>query len=109
MPPFYDKTACHTKYLPRVQFHMLQFHIIERSRLPPRRSMHRAGALLVKSYAFSNSLAVCYLYHSLHNGVCGDGNTGPLIHQDGAARAVTPGRPLAINYYQNRTYLQRKG
>jgi hypothetical protein len=42
----YDKTACHTKYLP-----CIQFHIIERSRFPPRRSMDRAGALPVGSYA----------------------------------------------------------
>jgi hypothetical protein len=81
-PPFKNKTARHTEYLPRVQFHM-----IDRSRLPPRRSTGRAGALSVGSYALPNSLAVCCLYHRLHNGVCGDGNIGPLIHWDGAARA----------------------
>jgi hypothetical protein len=70
-PPFYDKTAYHTKYLPRVQFHP-----IERSRLLLRRSMDRAGAPPVGSYALPNSLPVCCLYHMLHNGVCGDGNTG---------------------------------
>jgi hypothetical protein len=52
------KTARHTKYLPR-----LQFHLIERSRLPSRRSTDRAGALSVGSYALLNSLAVCCLYH----------------------------------------------
>jgi hypothetical protein len=49
--------------------------------------MDRAGALLVGSYALPNSLPVCCLYHRLHNGVCGDGNDGPLIHRDGAAGA----------------------
>jgi hypothetical protein len=49
--------------------------------------MDRAGALPVGSYALPNSLAVCCLYHRLHNGVCGDGSTGPLIHWDDAARA----------------------
>jgi hypothetical protein len=61
--------------------------MIERIRLPPRRSINRAGALPVGSYALRNSLPVCCLYHRLHNGVCGDGNTGPLIHRDGAARS----------------------
>jgi hypothetical protein len=78
----YNKPACHTKYLPHVQF-----YVIERSRLPPRRSMDRAGALPVGSYALPNSLAVCCFYHRLHKGVCGDGNTG-LIHRDGAAQAL---------------------
>jgi hypothetical protein len=76
------KTACHANYLPRVQSHM-----IERSRSPPRHSMDRAGALPVGSYPLPNSLAVCFLYHRLHNGVCVDSNTGPLIHRDGAVRA----------------------
>jgi hypothetical protein len=49
--------------------------------------MDRAGALPIGSYALPNSLPVCCLYHRLHNGVCGDGNTGPLINRDGAARA----------------------
>jgi hypothetical protein len=49
--------------------------------------MDRAGALPVGSYALPNSLPVCFLYHRLHNGVCGDGNTVPLFHLDGAARA----------------------
>jgi hypothetical protein len=71
------------KYPPRVQFRMT-----ERSRLPPRRSMDRAGALPVRSYALPNSLAVCCLYRRLHNRVCGDGNTGPLIHRDGAAQTL---------------------
>jgi hypothetical protein len=33
-----------------------------------------------------NSLAVFCLYHRLLKGVWVDGNTGPLIHRDGAAR-----------------------
>jgi hypothetical protein len=49
--------------------------------------MDRAGALPVGSYALPNSLAVCCLYHRLHNGMCGNDNTGSLIHRDGAARA----------------------
>jgi hypothetical protein len=74
------KSACYTKCLPRVQFHM-----IERSPLPSRRSMDRAGALPVGSYALPNSLAVCCLYYRLQNSVCGDVNTGPLLHRDDAA------------------------
>jgi hypothetical protein len=49
--------------------------------------MDRAGALPVGSYALPNSLPVRYLYHRLHNGVCGDGNNGPLINRECAARA----------------------
>jgi hypothetical protein len=49
--------------------------------------MGRAGTLPVGSYALPNSVAVCCLYHRLHNGVCNDGNTGPLIHWDGAVRS----------------------
>jgi hypothetical protein len=61
--------------------------MIECSRLPPRSSIDRAGAPPGGSYALPNSFAVCYLYHRLHNVVCGDVNTDPLINQDGAARA----------------------
>jgi hypothetical protein len=50
--------------------------------------MNRAGALPVGSYALPNSLPVCYLYHRLHIGVRGDGKTGPLIDQQGAAQAA---------------------
>jgi hypothetical protein len=75
-------SACHTKYLPRVQCHMKEL-----SRFHPLYPMDRAGALPVGSYALPNSLPVCCLYHRLHNSVCGDGNTGPLSHRDGAARA----------------------
>jgi hypothetical protein len=50
--------------------------------------MDRAGALPVGSYALPNSLAVWCLYHRLHNGVCGAGNTVPLVHRDGAAQAL---------------------
>jgi hypothetical protein len=71
--------------MPRVQLHV---HVIERSRLPRSGSMDRAGALRVGSYVLPNSLAVCCLSHRLYNGVCGDGNTGPLIHRDGAAQAL---------------------
>jgi hypothetical protein len=49
--------------------------------------MDRAGVLPVGSYALPNSLAVCCLYHRLYNDVCSGGNTDPLIHRDGAARA----------------------
>ena len=41
--------------------------------------MDRAGALPVGSYALPNSLPVCCRYNRLHNGVYGDGNTGPLV------------------------------
>jgi hypothetical protein len=61
--------------------------MIERSRLPSERSTDRAGTLPVGSYALQNSLAECCLYHRLHIGVCGDGNTGPLLHREGAVRA----------------------
>jgi S-adenosylmethionine synthetase len=37
--------------------------------------MDRAGALRVGNYALPNSLTVSCLYHRLHNGVCGNGNT----------------------------------
>jgi hypothetical protein len=49
--------------------------------------MDRASAFPVASYPLPNSLPVFCLYHRLNNGMCGDGNTGPLIHRDGAARA----------------------
>jgi hypothetical protein len=65
----------------------VQFHMIERSLLPPRRPMDRAGALPVGSNALPNSLSACCLYHMLHKGVCGDGNTGTLLYRDGEARS----------------------
>jgi hypothetical protein len=49
--------------------------------------MDRAGALPVGIYLHPNSLTVCCVYDMLHNAMCCDGNTGPLIHRDGAARA----------------------
>jgi hypothetical protein len=53
----------------------------------PARSTDRAGALPAGSYALPNSLAVCCLYHWLHNGVWVDGSTCPLFRRDGVARA----------------------
>jgi hypothetical protein len=66
--------------------------MIEHSRFPPRRPFDHAGAQPIGSYALLNGPTVSCLYHRLHNGVCGDGNTGPLIHRDGAARA--PSNPF---------------
>jgi hypothetical protein len=44
--------------------------------------MDRAGALPVGNYALPNSIPVGYLYHELHDGVCGGGKTGHLIHRE---------------------------
>jgi hypothetical protein len=75
-PLLCEKTACRTKYLPH-----LRCHVKKRFRLHRRRPFDRAGALPVKSYALPNSLTVYCPCHRLHNGLCGDGSTGPLIHR----------------------------
>jgi hypothetical protein len=61
--------------------------MIERIRFYLQQPMERAGALPVGSYALPNNLPVGCLHHWLHNGVCGEGSTGPFLYRDGVDRA----------------------